>query len=227
MSKKTSTAALDSFRKGQLRNQRRAPRHPAGGRRRRSNKVRKHGSNERAREFGQAQIVVRREDIMNRNAVSGAAGKFRVILPVILRIAFCLAMWTLGAMTMTIAEAQTREHRVVQVIPVDRARVENLQRWVDAGHDTWCRNPQLVAAMTLRHIAPEFSNYDFELASLATGSEKASPTQAIYTFHSIDGHTSYRITLRRFRWQGKAAASRDDRIWVPVRSEMITRNSLD
>jgi hypothetical protein len=227
MSKKTSTAALDSFRKGQLRNQRRAPRHPAGARRERSNEVRAQGSSERAREFGQAQIVVRREDVMNRNAVSGAAGKFRLILPVILRITFCLAMWTLGATTMTIAEAQTREDRVVQVIPVDRARVENLQRWVDAGHDTWCRNPQFVAAMTLRRVAPEFSNYDFELASLTTGNDKISSNQAIYTFHSIDGHTSYRITLRRFRWQGKAAASRDERIWVPVRSEKITRVSLD
>ena len=44
MSKKTSTAALDSFRKGQLRNQRRAPRHPAGEER--SNEVRKQRSNE-------------------------------------------------------------------------------------------------------------------------------------------------------------------------------------
>ena len=164
---------------------------------------------------------------MNGNGANGVARKLRVILPVILRITFCLAMWTLGAMTMTIAEAQTLEHRVAQAIPVDRGRVENLQQWVDAGHDTWCRNPQFVAAMTLRRVAPEFSNYDFELASLTTGNEKVSPTQAIYTFHSIDGRTSYRITLRRFRWQCKTAASSEERIWVPVRSEKITRDSLD
>jgi hypothetical protein len=225
MSKKTSTAALDSFRQGQLTNRRRAPRHPAGGRGR--NEVKRQRSNERARELGQAQIAVRQEDVMNGNGANGVASKLRVILPVILRITFCLAMWTLGAMTMTIAEAQTREHQVVQAIPVDRARVENLQRWVDAGHDTWCRNPQFVAAMTLRRVAPEFSNCDFELASLTTGNEKVSPAQAIYTFHSLDGHTSYRITLRRFCWQSKTAASRDERIWVPVSSEKITRNSLD
>jgi hypothetical protein len=164
---------------------------------------------------------------MNRNVANGVAGKFRVILPAILRITFCLAMWTLGAMTMTIAEAQTREHRELQLIPVDRARVENLQRWVNAGHDTWCRNPQFVAAMTLRRVAPEFSNYDFELASLTTGNEEVSSNQAIFTFHSINGHTAYRITLRRFRWQNKTAASRDERIWIPVRSEKITRDSLD
>ena len=224
MSKKTSTAALESICKGRLTNRRRAPRPPAGERRK---EVRKQRGNERSQEFGQAQIVVRGEDVMNRNGVSKAAGKLRVILPVILRITFCLAMWTLGVITMTIAEAQTREQRVVQKIPVDRARVENLQRWVDAGHDPWCRDAQSVAAMALRRVAPEFSNYNFELASLTTGNEKVSTTRAKYTFHSIDGHTSYRITLRRFRWQSKTAASPNERIWIPVRSEKITRESLD
>jgi len=164
---------------------------------------------------------------MNRSVVRGAAEKSSVILPVILRITFCLAMWTMGVMTMTIAEAQTREQRVAQKLPVDRARVENLQRWVHAGHDTWCRDPQSVAAMVLRRMAPEFSNYDFELASLTTGNEKVSPTQAVYTFHSIDGHTSYRVTLRRFHWQNKTASSPNERIWIPVRSEKITRESFD
>jgi hypothetical protein len=130
MSKKTSTAALDSFCKRKLTIRRRAPRHPAGEKR--SNDVRKQRSDERTSEFGQAQIVVRREDVMNKSGVSGVAGKFRVILPVILRITFCLAMWTLGAMTTTIAEAQTRE----------------------------------------RLVAPEFSNCNLKLVSLAAGSEK-------------------------------------------------------
>jgi hypothetical protein len=105
MSKKTSTAALESFCKRKLTNRRRAPRHPAGEER--NNEVRKQQSEDRTREFGQAQIVVRGEDVVNRKAVSGAAGKFRVILPVILRIAFSLVLWTLGATTMTIAEART------------------------------------------------------------------------------------------------------------------------
>jgi hypothetical protein len=139
MSKKTSTAALDSFCKRRLTTRRRAPRHPAGEER--SNEVRKQRSNERAREFGQAQIVVRRDDVMNKSGASGVAGKFRVILPVVLRITFCLAMWTLGAMTLTIAEAQTQEHqehRVVKTIPVSCTRVENLQRSGDVGQETGC-----------------------------------------------------------------------------------------
>jgi len=166
---------------------------------------------------------------MNTNSANGVAGKIRVILPVILRITFCLAMWTLGAMTIIVplADAQTREHHVVQTIPVDRTRVENLQRWVNAGHDTWCRNPKFVAGMTLRRISPELSNYDYELASLMNGDEKVASTRAVYTFHSLDGDTTYRITLRRFAWQSKTAASPNDRVWVPVSTEKITRNSLD
>ena len=232
MSPKTSTAALDSFGEWQLANRRRAPRHPAGGRRG-SKEVRKQRSiekaREEAREFGQARIAVREEKIMNGNSAKGMARKIRVILPVILRITFCLAMWTIGAMTMTVAEAeaQTREHRVVKELPVDRVRVENLQRWVNAGHDAWCRNPQLVAAMTVRGVTPEFTDYDFELASLMNGDGKVSQDRAMYTFHSTDGHTTYRITLRRFGWQGKSAGAPESRIWVPVRREKITRDSLD
>lgn len=138
MSKKTSTAALESICKRKLTNRRRAPRHPAGARR--SKEVRKQRSDERTRVFGQAQIAVRREDDMDRNVACGAARKFRVILPVILRIAFCLAMWTLGAMSMTIAEAQTREHRVAQDHLAIDASAEKLQSSGDAAHEPWCRN---------------------------------------------------------------------------------------
>jgi len=229
MNQTTSTAALDSFGQGRLANRRPVPCHPAGGKER-SNEMKKQRGKEKdeeAKEFGQARIGIREEDVMKANGANGMGRKIRVILPVILRITFCLAMWTLGALTMTVAEARTREHRVAKELPVDRARVENLQRWVDAGHDAWCRNPQLVAAMTLRRMAPEFANYDFELASLAAGDGRVSPAKAVYTFHSIDGHTKYRITLRRFGWQTKNAGSPESRVWVPVRSEKITRDSFD
>src|SRR3974390_6030 len=109
MSKKTSTAALESICKRKLTIQRRSPRHPAGEKR--SNEVMKKPDNENVKAFGQALIAVCREGVMDRNVVRKAAGSIRVILPLVLRITFCLVMWTLGAMPMTIAEAQTQEHR--------------------------------------------------------------------------------------------------------------------
>lgn len=59
---------------------------------------------------------------------------FRTILPVVLRIAFSLLLWTLGA-TMNIAVAQTTEHREAAHFPIDREHIEALQRWVNSGHD--------------------------------------------------------------------------------------------
>ena len=137
MSKKTSTAALESICKRKLTNRRRAPRHPAGARR--SEEVKKQRDDDSAREFGQAQIVARREDVMNRKSGAGTAEKFRVILPAILRITFCLAMWTLGVMTMTITEAQTREHRVAQDNLAINSSAEKLQSSGNAAHEPWRR----------------------------------------------------------------------------------------
>ena len=164
---------------------------------------------------------------MTPNARNANTRTIRQILPVILRITFCLVLWTLGAATMTVVQAQTREHHTAQQLPANRARVENLQRWVNAGHDPWCRDAKSVASMTVQRISPEFASYDFELAALTTEDVKASANKAIYVFHSLDGHTSYRVTLRRFGWQSKIAGSPNRRIWVPVRTETIARHSLD
>jgi hypothetical protein len=224
MSQKTSTAALANREWQSYR--RRAPRHPAGGKRG-SNEVKKQQGEVAARTVGQALLAVCEEDTMNGNTTKRNARTIRQILPVILRITFFLALWTLGAISMTVAEAQTRDQRVVQNLPVKRARVENLQRWVNAGHDTWCRDARSVATKTIQHVSPEFANYDFELASLTTEDGKLTANKAVYAFHSLDGHTSYRVTLRRFGWQNKAVGSANDRIWVPVRVETITHNSLD
>jgi hypothetical protein len=171
----------------------------------------------------QAQLRIHPEEVMNtlnrKSAVS-----IRTILPVILRIALSLILWTLGAASMNIAAAQTKEHRVVHNFTVDRAQVENVQRSVNAGHDPWCRDSQLVAAASLRRVSPEVS--DLELASLPLELEHSRKTTAIYTFHSLDGRT-FRITLRRYRWLLPVAGSFQKMIWVPERAEIVTRDTLD
>ncbi len=108
MSQKTSPAALDSFGQG-------GPLTSAAFRATRpaeEGEVRKQRSKEKAREegreFAQARIAIREEDVMNGNGASAVARTIRVILPVILRITFCLVMWTVGAITLTVTEAQTR-----------------------------------------------------------------------------------------------------------------------
>ena len=224
--KKTSTAALASFRRGPIPNQRRNPRHSCGERKRSTRRSEK-PSEERQKEIRQARLAIYTEEVMNSGTRQQAHRNFKTILPAILRITFNLLLWTLGAanMNLTPAQVQPKEHRVVKNFPVDRAAVENLQRWVNSGHDEWCRDPQLVAAAALRRVSPEFS--DYEPTSLTPRLERSQKTTAIYSFHSLEGSTTYRITLRRHRFLLPTAGSLHQMIWVPERAEIVTRDTPD
>lgn len=151
----------------------------------------------------------------------------RTILPVILRITLSLILWTLGFASMNLAEAQTKPQHVVKDYPVNRARLEHLQRWVNDGHDTWCRDPKLVATSVLHRVAPDFTNSEFELASLPTERKKAGGTEPIYTFSTLDGRTTYQITLRRYRRLLPTVGAMDQMVWAPARIETITQPSTD
>jgi hypothetical protein len=172
-------------------------------------------------EFQQAQIAIYQEDPMN-SAHQNPSRTIRTIFPVILRITFSLILWTLGAAPMRLAAAETKEHRVVYTFAADRAQIEDLQRWVNAGHDSWCRDPRLVASASLQRVLPDS---DFELASFPLEREHSRKATAVYTFHSLDGTTTYRITLRRYRWLLPVAGSRHKMIWVPERAEIVTRDA--
>ena len=125
MSRKTSTAALAN-REWQY-HRRRAPRHPASGRRE-NKEATKQGSNEKAKEeakeFGQARILVCQGGDISKPKANRPAGKLRLILPVILRITFSLVLWTLGVAPMTWTEAQTGKDRLNREMPSREARHE-------------------------------------------------------------------------------------------------------
>ncbi len=152
---------------------------------------------------------------------------FTKILPAILRITFSLLLWTFGASAMDIrvGHVQPKEHRIVLNFPDDRAKAEALQRWVNAGHDPWCRDPQLVAAATLSRVSPDLSGY--ELASFPLELEHDQKTKVVYTVHSIDGRTTYRITLRRNLYLLPTAGALDRIIWIPESAEIVTREARD
>ncbi len=164
---------------------------------------------------------------MNTNNPKDLATKFARILAVFLRITFSLLLWTLGvsAMDIRIAQVQPKEHRIVLHFPIDRAKAEDLQRWVNAGHDSWCRDPQLVAAAALGHISSELSQY--ELSSLPLELEHSDKTQVVYTFHSLDGHATYRITLRRHLYLLHTAGFLHRIIWLPESAEILTHDTRD
>jgi hypothetical protein len=153
------------------------------------------------------------------------SGKVVELLWEMLRISFRVVMFVVWVTFAGAAFGQTPEKRVVKIYAVDRAAAENLQRWVDAGHDTWCRHAELVAAMTLRKIAPEMED-ELTLASSLLQSEEKSDTQATYTYHSLDGGTTYRIAVRRYEWL-KTEAGIANVVWIPERVEMVTEPTRD
>jgi len=202
MGRKTSTAALDTSSQRPLQTSRRVPRRPAG------------------------EIAISQEDRMNGTNQKREPRNFRTILPVILRITCSLILWTLGA-TMTISAAQAGERHEVTNFPIDRAHLEALQRWVNSGHDEWCRDPEFVASAAIRRISPEFSGSEIALVSLPLETEHARVTRVLYTYHSLDGRTTYRVRVRRFRWLLPTAGTFHQMIWVPERAEIIARDTLD
>jgi len=225
VSMKASTAALESSASRSLPNQRRAPRHPAGAKRSAS-EVKGPRSKGKTQVYV-VQTAILREDAMNANNHFATHIHHKTIVPAILRIAFSLLLWTLGFASMNLVEAQVRRQRVVRDHPVDRAELEHLQRWVNEGHDTWCRDPKLVASAALDRVAPGFANSEFALASLPTERTTAHGSKSIYTFASLDGRTTWQVTLRRYRYLLSIAGTPDKIVWVPVRIETITRPISD
>jgi hypothetical protein len=163
---------------------------------------------------------------MNGTSRNFQANKRSLISPSILRITLLALLYALAIATVASAQELSAEHRDVQNFPTDRARVENLQRWVNGGHDTWCRHPEFVAAAALKQVAPHFAAASYEPVSLPAAKKGRSAT-AIYVYHSFDGRTTYRITLRRYRWLLPMAGTEHQMVWVPVQSEKITRATLD
>jgi hypothetical protein len=214
------------FRRGPLHNQRRAPRHTASAKNGDGSRS-KERTAERPHEFRQAQLVIQKDDLMNSTTNQFPPRSLTSIIPVILRIALSLLLWTLGAAAMDVRTGQTqpKEHRTVILFPLDRAQALELQRWVNAGHDPWCRDPQLVASAALLRISSQFS--ELERASLSLELENGQKTRVVYIVHSLDGSSTYRITLRRHRFLLPAAGTLRQMIWIPESAEIITRDTLD
>lgn len=122
-----------------------------------------------------------------------------------------------------IAAASPLPHKEVRIPRVDRRVIENLQRWVSGGHDTWCKDAKLVASAEMRRIAPEFAGFEYDLVSLPLETKSQAATRTEFTYTSLDGRKTYHITLQRYAWLLPFAGG-DARsiVWVPSRTEIVT-----
>lgn len=137
---------------------------------------------------------------------------------------FAVALAGLLAGTMTAAPAGAAaksgdETRVVSHRAVDRAEVENLQRWVAAGHEDWCKDARLVAAAEFERLVADFAGDATELESgESDGGEKAS--KVVFEWTPLDGRATYRVTVVRFEWLLPIAGDADAVVWVPTATEI-------
>jgi len=116
------------------------------------------------------------------------------------------------------------QDRVVTEIAIDRARVENLQRWVSAGHADWCKDARVVASEELWRAAADFSGDGFEmnLADENAGTKAGAGNRVTFEWAPLDGRAEYRVTVERFAWLMPIAKSADGTVWAPTSVEIRT-----
>ena len=134
-----------------------------------------------------------------------------------------------GAMAMApVARAATTAksgegNRVVNYRAVDRGEIENLQRWVAAGHEAWCKDARLVAAEELRRFARDFAGDATELNALelGEGADGVGGTKKVaYEWTPLDGRATFRVALERFDWLLPIAKDANSVVWVPTMTEI-------
>jgi hypothetical protein len=159
---------------------------------------------------------------MNLKHTNRPTRNTQIIFPAVLRVTMALLLAFLTITSPPATHAQTNPPRIVKTCPVNRAKAENLQRWVNAGHDTWCRDPKLVAAATLQQFAPGLSDSTYVRASQPVIRKLSHGNTAIYTYHSRYGQAPYCLTLRRPPWLRPTAGSINKTVWIPDRLEILT-----
>lgn len=121
------------------------------------------------------------------------------------------------------AMASAGERRVDVRSELDRHKIENLQRWVSAGHEEWCKDARLVAMDELKRVAPAFAGSSSDMEVLPLDTESASENRAVFVWTSPDGNASYRVTVERFEWLMPIAGEADAIVWVPTHAEIIAQ----
>lgn len=102
------------------------------------------------------------------------------------RIFAAVLMGTLTLAAPAIASVAPAPHREVRVPRLDRRAIENLQRWANDGHDTWCGDAQPAPSAVLRRIAPEFAGVQFDFASRPLEANSHAAEGVIHTGSSLD-----------------------------------------
>ncbi len=128
-----------------------------------------------------------------------------------------------GAMTLVplaAAGAVREEDRITNDRNINRAEVENLQRWVSSGHADWCKDARLVAAEELWRLAAEYSGDGFELNAISAEPIANGGNRVTFEWAPMEGRALYRVTVERFDWLLPIAKDSESIVWVPTSTEI-------
>ena len=128
-----------------------------------------------------------------------------------------------GAITLaplTAAGNVREEDHITDHRTINRAEVENLQRWVSTGHADWCKDARLVAAEELWRLAPEYSGDGFELNTVSAESIAIGSNRVTFEWAPLNGRALYRVTVERFDWLLPFAKDTEAIVWVPTSMEI-------
>jgi len=128
----------------------------------------------------------------------------------------------------TAAGSTGEEDRVVSYAILDRAEIENLQRWVAAGHEAWCKDARLVASEQLKRFAPDYEGDASELSATDPDALTEGANEVSFEWTAPDGRATYRVTVERFEWLLPIAKSEDAIVWIPTATEIqLTHVTVD
>ena len=139
-----------------------------------------------------------------------------------LAAAAAAGLWMAAAAPAALAASHDAD-RIVSYRSIDRAALENLQRWVSAGHEEWCKDPRLVAAEELKRTAPDGGVEAAALRALE-GEPAAKAKKLVYEWALLDGRRLYRVTVERFDWLLPAAKDAESLVWVPTAVEIVAQD---
>ena len=114
------------------------------------------------------------------------------------------------------------EDRITNNRNINRTEVENLQRWVSAGHADWCKDARVVAAEELWRLAPDYSGDGFELNAVNADARVNAGNRVTFEWSPLDGRRLYRVTVERFDWLLPIAKDAESIVWVPTSTEIRT-----
>src|SRR5215831_16627927 len=90
----------------------------------------------------------------------------------------------------TVAEAAGAGKAIDVSRVVDRAKVEALQRWVNGGHEEWCKDARLVAMDEMKRVAPGFAGEAADLEALPLDTEAVDEGRVVFVWSPADGRAT-------------------------------------